>query len=30
VHDGDRLAARGTVVRALVDRAKFLARVSPS
>src|SRR5436305_13396632 len=29
VHDGDRLAARGTVERALVDREKFLARISP-
>src|SRR2546430_10364028 len=28
VHDGDRLAARGTVERALVDRERFLARVS--
>src|SRR2546430_8626965 len=29
VRDGDRVAARGTVERALVDREKFLARVSP-
>ncbi|OLE29467.1 MAG: thioesterase [Actinobacteria bacterium 13_1_20CM_3_71_11] len=30
VHDGsDRLAAHGTVVRALVEREKFLARVTP-
>lgn len=30
VHDGaDRLAARGTVVRALVEREKFLAKVAP-
>ena len=29
VRDGDRVAARGTVERTLVDREKFLARVSP-
>jgi fluoroacetyl-CoA thioesterase len=29
VHDGERLAARGTVERTLVDREKFLAKVSP-
>jgi len=29
VHDGDRLAARGTVERTLVDREKFLAKVAP-
>ncbi len=29
VHDGDRLAAQGTVERALVDRERFLAKVSP-
>jgi fluoroacetyl-CoA thioesterase len=29
VYDGERLAARGTVERALVDREKFLARVAP-
>ena len=29
VHDGDRLAARGTVVRAVVQRDRFLAKVSP-
>jgi predicted thioesterase len=28
VHDGDRLTARGTVERALVERERFLARVS--
>ncbi len=27
LHDGDRLAARGTVERALVDRSRFLAKV---
>lgn len=26
LHDGERLAARGTVERALVDRSRFLAR----
>jgi predicted thioesterase len=29
VHDGDRLAARGTVERALVDRQRFLEKISP-
>jgi fluoroacetyl-CoA thioesterase len=28
LHDGDRLAARGTVERALVDRGRFLAGVA--
>src|SRR5690349_24337695 len=30
LHDGDRLAARGTVERALVDRGRFLAKAVPA
>jgi fluoroacetyl-CoA thioesterase len=30
LHEGDRLAARGTVERALVDRSRFLAKVVPA
>ena len=30
LHDGDRLAARGTVERALVDRSRFLAKAAAS